>query len=115
MRPVGARRPVWRLGWIALAVAVILAVFSGAWQPPDRRLRYAVHTLPADDHMLQLAREAGVNTIVELFSWRQIEPTEGQFHWQHPDEVVQGRNTTGWTSSHALTNTRTGQVKRRST
>ena len=40
--------------------------------------------------MLQLAREAGVDTIVELFSWRQIEPTEGQFHWQHPDEVVQG-------------------------
>jgi hypothetical protein len=40
--------------------------------------------------MLALARQAGFDTVVELFSWREIEPTRGQFHWQRPDEVVAG-------------------------
>ena len=85
-RPLRRTRGV----WIALLAAMVFGLLAAAWQPADRGLRYAVHTLPADERALQLARDAGVDTIVELFSWRQIEPTEGQFHWQHPDEVVQG-------------------------
>jgi hypothetical protein len=49
-----------------------------------------VHTLSADAHSLALARQAGFDTVVQLFSWRQIEPTRGQYHWQYPDEVVRG-------------------------
>lgn len=65
--------------------AVVPAAKSA--EPP---LRYAVHTLPADARSLALAHEAGFDTIVQLFSWREIEPTRGQYHWQVPDEIVQG-------------------------
>jgi len=33
---------------------------------------------------------ARADTIVQLFSWRQIEPTRDQYHWQFPDDVVRG-------------------------
>lgn len=54
------------------------------------QLRYAVHTLPATDRSLALAQTAGFDTVVELFSWRNIEPTKGEFHWESADAVVQG-------------------------
>ncbi len=59
-------------------------------QTEASRLRHAVHTLPADVRTLALARDTGFDTIVQLFSWREIEPTRGQYHWQVPDEIVQG-------------------------
>ncbi len=78
----GGRRWLWPL--LALAIAVALA-----WAAPKPRgLRFAVHTLSPDDRTLALAREAGFDAIVQLFSWREIEPTRGQFHWQAPDELV---------------------------
>jgi hypothetical protein len=58
------------------------------WRPSGPRL--GVHTLSADAHALALAAETGFDTVVELFSWRQIEPTRNEWHWQHPDEVVAG-------------------------
>ncbi len=80
---MSARRWLW-LG-LALAVAV------GLWLRSDcRSLHYAVHTLQADDQTLALARQAGFDTVVQLFSWRQIEPTHDEYHWQYPDEVVHG-------------------------
>jgi hypothetical protein len=50
----------------------------------------SVHLLNADARTLGLAQAAGFDSVVQLFSWRQIEPTEGEYHWQYPDEVVQG-------------------------
>lgn len=73
------------VGW--LFVVLLLAACRPA-DPPS--LRVGVHTLPADRHTLALAAEAGFDTVVELFSWRQIEPTRDQWHWQLPDEVVAG-------------------------
>jgi len=52
--------------------------------------RLAAHTLRADDQSLALAREAGFDTVVQVFAWREIEPTRGQFHWEVTDQVVAG-------------------------
>jgi hypothetical protein len=51
-------------------------------------LRLGVHTLRADDESLALARAAGFDTIVQVFAWREIEPTRDQFHWETTDQVV---------------------------
>jgi len=82
------RRRLAVLMLLGLALAAI-ALLSG--RPGGRPgLRVGVHTLPADRHSLALAAEAGFEAVVELFSWRQIEPTREQWYWQHPDEVVAG-------------------------
>jgi GH35 family endo-1,4-beta-xylanase len=52
--------------------------------------RLAVHTLRADDPSLRLAREAEFDTIVQVFPWREIEPTQDQYHWSAADQVVAG-------------------------
>jgi photosystem II stability/assembly factor-like uncharacterized protein len=52
--------------------------------------RYGVHTLVADERTLPLAAELGADTVVQLFPWREIEPTQGQFLWQTADEAVAG-------------------------
>lgn len=72
-----------------LSVGLVIMIAGLAWLTlPRRGLRYAVHTLPATDRVLALARDAGFDTVVQLFSWREIEPTRNQYYWQYPDEVV---------------------------
>ena len=56
----------------------------------DERPRLAAHTLRADDQSLSLAKVAGFDTVVQVFAWREIEPTRGQFHWEVTDQVVAG-------------------------
>ncbi len=56
----------------------------------DDRLRLGVHTLRADDESLAMARAGGFDTLVQVFAWREIEPTRGQFHWEVTDQVVAG-------------------------
>jgi polysaccharide biosynthesis protein PslG len=73
-----------------LLLALFVVLVAPVRAQNEASLRYAIHTLPADDRSLQLARRAGFDTVVEVFSWRDIEPTRGQFHWQRSDEVVQG-------------------------
>jgi hypothetical protein len=55
-----------------------------------QQARVAAHTLRADDESLSLARAAGFDTVVQVFAWREIEPTRGQFHWEVTDQVVAG-------------------------
>jgi hypothetical protein len=49
-----------------------------------------VHTLFVDDQSLRLARAAEFDTIVQVFPWREIEPTRHQFHWEMADQIVAG-------------------------
>lgn len=70
---------------LLVALAITLAITARATRRP---MRYAIHVVPAEDRVLQLARAAGFDTVVCLFSWREIEPTRGEFHWQRPDEIV---------------------------
>jgi hypothetical protein len=39
---------------------------------------------------LTIANEAGFDALVQVFPWREIEPTRGQFHWDVTDQVVAG-------------------------
>ena len=56
--------------------------------PPSPRL--AAHTLRFDDQILALARAAEFDTVVQVFPWREIEPTRDQFHWEAADRMVAG-------------------------
>jgi hypothetical protein len=73
-------------------LSAILFLSLLALPVPDStaQFHYAIHTLDANDRNLALSSQLGADTIVQLFSWRQIEPTRDQFHWQFPDEVVEG-------------------------
>ncbi len=61
-----------------------------ACQPTSAGPRLAAHTLRADDFSLRLARETEFDTIVQVFPWREIEPTQDQFHWEITDRIVAG-------------------------
>jgi hypothetical protein len=39
---------------------------------------------------LALAQAAEFDTVVQVFPWREIEPTQDQFHWEATDRVVAG-------------------------
>jgi len=48
----------------------------------------AIHTLRPDDSLLQQAKEIGFQAIVQVFSWAEIEPAPGVWHWEYPDFLV---------------------------
>ncbi|MCL4294451.1 MAG: endo-1,4-beta-xylanase [Anaerolineae bacterium] len=50
----------------------------------------AVHTIRPDDRSLAMAQAAGFDTVVQLFPWREVEPTRDQFHWEMTDQFVAG-------------------------
>jgi hypothetical protein len=69
----------------ALLVFVPLAVLWGLSQP---RLSFGLHMLHPDDLGLRQAREVGAIFIVQVFSWSEIEPTQGEFHWEYTDWLL---------------------------
>lgn len=71
---------------VALAVLAVMALTSAGGQP----LRVGVHTIRPDAVTLARAADLGVDTVVQLFPWREVEPTQGTFVWQEPDETVAG-------------------------
>ena len=60
-------------------------IISSETPPP----RYAVHTLFVDDTIVNLAAEAGFDTIVQVLPWRDMQPTPDQFAWDAADALVQ--------------------------
>lgn len=85
----GGQRAVNRIPTLLLAVVFgVMLMLAAGCNRPEPSLRLAVHTLRADDSMLALAQAAGFDTIVQLFPWREIEPTRGQFHWAVTDQIV---------------------------
>ncbi len=73
---------------------------ANAWhEPPDSNLpppparqqrpfRYAVHTLFLDEHVARLAAEAGFDTVVQVFPWRDFNPEPGRYAWDAADYMV---------------------------
>jgi polysaccharide biosynthesis protein PslG len=55
-----------------------------------RTLRVGVHTIRPDAENLARAADLGVDTVVQLFPWREVEATQGRFNWQMSDEAVAG-------------------------
>ena len=47
-----------------------------------------VHTIRADDNVLQLAADSGYEWMVQLMEWREIEPTPGELFWEYADWLV---------------------------
>jgi hypothetical protein len=58
--------------------------------PSPPSLRFAAHTIRPDDQMLALAQAAEFDTLVQVLPWREIEPTQDQFHWAAADQIVAG-------------------------
>lgn len=72
---------------ILLAPLLLLGAASGV-APPDTGLVPAVHILQADDQIYRLAANGGYERVVQVFPWRDVEPTAGEWHWQQPDFAV---------------------------
>lgn len=53
-----------------------------------RNLPLAVHTLHPDDLTMQKVHDIGASYIVQVFAWREIEPSPGEFHWEYTDWLV---------------------------
>ncbi len=78
--------------WTALISLSILSIGLLGWRDgqADAPPLAAVHTLRCDDAALQAAQAAGFEAIVQLFSWREIEPTRDEWHWEYSDSVLWG-------------------------
>ncbi|MCS6825544.1 MAG: hypothetical protein NZ553_02920 [Caldilinea sp.] len=74
----------------ALFGALLISLLVGM-DPAERKpLRVGVHMIRPDADVLAQAAELGVEAVVLLFPWREIEPTQGYFFWQMADEAVVG-------------------------
>jgi hypothetical protein len=47
-----------------------------------------VHTIRADDGLLQLAHDGGFSWLVQLVEWREVEPAPGEWFWEYTDWLV---------------------------
>jgi hypothetical protein len=47
-----------------------------------------IHTIRADDHLLQLARDGGFAWMIQLLSWQEVEPVPGESFWEYSDWLV---------------------------
>lgn len=47
-----------------------------------------VHTIRADDDILQRAAGSGFTWLVQLLEWREVEPVPGEHFWEYPDWLV---------------------------
>ena len=71
---------------LLLALALATAVLF--WGTRGRALPLAIHTLHADDSDLQQLHDLGATSVVQVFSWSEIEPTRGEFHWENTDWLL---------------------------
>jgi hypothetical protein len=85
--PANSRPDALRLTILICFIALGLSACRTSGSVP---VRLAAHTLRAEDEWLAAAREAEFDTIVQLFPWREVEPTRGQFHWEATDQIVTG-------------------------
>jgi hypothetical protein len=64
---------------------------SGLPPPSPRRelsFRHAVHTLFLDETVVELAADAGFDTVVQVFPWRDLNPQPGLYSWAAGDHMV---------------------------
>ena len=84
---------VWR--WVVLLLPLLLLGMANVAGQPEHSLQPAVHILEADDRIYRLAADGGYESIVQVFAWRDIEPTRDEWHWQQPDFAVQAADYYG--------------------
>jgi len=54
-----------------------------------------VHTIRADDSMLQIGQAGGFDWLIQLLEWREIEPAPGDYFWEYPDWLVRAADYYG--------------------
>jgi hypothetical protein len=47
-----------------------------------------IHTIRADDGLLQLAKAGGFTWMIQLLEWREVEPAPGEWFWEYTDWLV---------------------------
>jgi len=72
---------------------LLLGVIATANTPflsaaPSHDLVAGIHTIRADDGMLQLARDGGFTWLIQLLAWREVEPVQGEHFWEYADWLV---------------------------
>ena len=60
---------------------------------PPHAFRLAAHTLFLDSAVAELASQAGFDTIVQVFPWRDLNPRPDYFHWTAADLMVRVAQT----------------------
>ncbi len=55
---------------------------------PSHDLAVGVHTIRADDRVLQLVDDGGFTWLIQLLEWREVEPVPGEYFWEYPDWLV---------------------------
>lgn len=83
------------LRWVALLVPLLLLGAANSVGSLEGVLVPAVHVLKADDRIYRLAAEGRYESIVQVFPWRDIEPTRDEWHWQQPDFAVRAADYYG--------------------
>jgi hypothetical protein len=76
-----------------LVVLAVLALASLPILPPSATAAYkgpllGVHTIRADDALLQVAKSGGFTWLIQLLEWREVEPAPGEYFWEYPDWLV---------------------------
>lgn len=72
----------------ALATATHQPATFSASVAEKRPMRYAVHTLFLDDLIAAHATTIGFDTVVQVFPWRDLNPTPGLYAWEASDYMV---------------------------
>lgn len=73
---------------------LILVVLASTWPASSPSLAVSagpvvgVHTIRADDGLLQVADSGGFTWLIQLLEWREVEPVPGEFFWEYPDWLV---------------------------
>jgi polysaccharide biosynthesis protein PslG len=70
------------------AIAIVLALMALGYDARTRTLPLGLHTLHAADADIQIIHNLGAGYIVQVLSWREIEPSPGEFHWEYTDWLV---------------------------
>jgi hypothetical protein len=67
---------------------IVTGTLALAWLARARTLPLGIHTLHPGDLELEESRELGAQSLVQVFAWSEIEPTQGEFHWEYTDWLV---------------------------
>ena len=70
------------------AAGILIIIIAAVWLTRGRALPLAIHTLHADDSALRQIHDLGATSVVQVFSWSEIEPTRGEFHWEYTDWLM---------------------------
>ena len=81
-----AERLGWR--WLLAVCGLVLLLLSWLGIAQPRALPLGIHTVRADDAMLQEVNALGAQQIVQVFSWSDIQPSRERWDWEYTDWLV---------------------------